>query len=329
MPSNHNPHFQCRVDETPANRRLDTFLAKKFNHPRNQIIHQIKQGLITVDGRPVKPAHKVSTGEMITGLLPAEQALTIPAPETGPLDILFVDDHLIVLSKPAGMVVHPAPGHYRGTLVNALLDRFPEIQSVGDGSRPGIVHRLDRDTSGVLVVGRTDADHEKLTAMFAERQVEKQYLAIVYGKPASSTGTIHHPIGRHPVHRKKMSVSGLNPRPAESHWQLLRSFSDAALLRVKIKTGRTHQIRVHCAAVGLPVVGDPIYRARWTARPVHFQNRKMFDRLQTVSRQMLHAWKLRFSHPATGQPLRFIAPPPADFKSLRRDLRRLDLHSRA
>jgi 23S rRNA pseudouridine1911/1915/1917 synthase len=237
--------------------------------------------------------------------------------------VLHEDQHLIIINKPPGLVVHPAPGHFTGTLVNGLLSRYPEIRFIGDESRPGIVHRLDRDTSGALVVARSDESYWKLTAMFAARKIAKQYLAIIYGSPEKEQGSIRLPIGRHVSNRKKMSInSNGRSRQAETDWRVLKRFDDATLLEITIKTGRTHQIRVHCAASGFPVAGDGTYSARWTRQPARFKNETVFNLLTQAPRQMLHAWKLEFTHPDTGVKVRFTAPLATDMKQLLRNLNR-------
>lgn len=329
MPPSKKHDFLITTDHHHDNLRLDSFLAEALSLSRNNISGLIKQGFITVNGRPGKPALKLKPGQIIAGRIPPKEDLSCPSPEYQFLDILFEDDHLIVINKPAPMVVHPAPGHTGGTLVNALLNYYPEIKTVGEPDRPGLVHRLDRDTTGVLVAARSAIAYKTLSAMFAERKIKKQYLTVTYGKPAQSRGTIELPLGRHPVHRKKMSVAGINKRTAESSWRILKDFTDAGLLEVGISTGRTHQIRVHCAAAGFPVVGDMVYGARWTTRPSHFHNRDMFQRLRAVSRQMLHAWKLSLDHPVTNQSMKFIAPLPSDMKILLRELGRLIPKERA
>ncbi len=316
--------FIITADNDQAGTRLDILISEEFGCSRNRAASLIKQGIITVNQHPAKPARKISAGDLITGALPPEPDMPLPAPEAIPLDIIFEDAALIVINKPAGLVVHPAPGHIGGTLVNALLQYAPHIKNIGDKSRPGIVHRLDQNTSGALVAAKTKVAHQKLSALFAEKQVDKRYLAITYGTCKKNSGTITTPIGRHPVHRKKMAVNGSNPRKAETRWKVLKTFSDAALVRADIKTGRTHQIRVHCADAGHPVVGDPVYAGRWTTRPAHFSNKEMYQRLQKAPRQMLHAWKLGFAHPESGEPVRFIAPPPADIKELLKDLIRME-----
>jgi 23S rRNA pseudouridine1911/1915/1917 synthase len=301
--------------------RLDQFVSEERACSRSLAATLIKEGVIRINGQTAKAAHKIKAGELISGHIPDESPRRLD-PEPIPLDILHEDHHLIIINKPPGLVVHPAPGHATDTLVNGLLFLYPEIRSVGDETRPGIVHRLDRDTSGALIVARSPEAYAKLTAMFAARQIVKQYLAIIYGTPENGTGSIRLPIGRHVSDRKKMSVHSGKSRQAETDWRVRKKFGDATLLEVTIKTGRTHQIRVHCAASGTPVVGDKTYNARWTRQPVHFKNRAVYDLLAQAPRQMLHAWKLDFTHPDTGERTRFTAPLATDMRQLLRDVNR-------
>jgi 23S rRNA pseudouridine1911/1915/1917 synthase len=215
-----------------------------------------------------------------------------------PLEILFEDDFLAVLNKPAGMVVHPGPGHERGTLVSGLLYHFAGLSQIGGATRPGIVHRLDKETSGCLVVAKTDAAHRLLGAQFATREVTKLYLALVSGSPPLRSGVVNAPIARHPVHRKKMAVCAVGRgREAVTEYRVLESAKGMSLIECRPRTGRTHQIRVHLKHLGCPVLGDPLYGRRGS-----------------FSRHMLHAWKLEFLHPFTGHRLDFEAAPPPEFR---------------
>jgi len=232
-----------------------------------------------------------------------------PEPEDIPLDVVFEDAHLLVLNKPAGLVVHPGAGAPRGTLVNALLRHVSDLSGVGGVMRPGIVHRLDRGTSGLLVVAKDDRTHRALSRQFAGREVEKEYLALVLGVPAAKTGTVATPIGRDPVHRRKMSVRAPRGREARSDYRLAEAFDGASLLRVRIHTGRTHQIRVHLASIGHPVAGDATYGGTRTPSSRRAAAR---DALRGLTRPALHAARLAFVHPATGERLAFEAPLPAD-----------------
>ncbi len=321
MPPNNTDDFVLTAEPHHAGIRLDQFISDGKSCSRNLAAVLVKKGVIRVNGRLVKPSLKIKAGDTVSGCIPTESP-RVPEPEAMPLVVLYSDQHLVVINKPPGMVVHPAPGHDHGTVVNALLYHYPEIRAVGENDRPGIVHRLDRDTSGALVAARSSEAFNKLSAMFASREISKRYLTLIYGTPKEDNGTIRLPIGRHRAHRKKMSINSEKSRPAETRWRVLKSFGDASLLDVTIKTGRTHQIRVHCAAAKTPVVGDDTYGSRWTRKPVHFQDKTIFRLLNKAPRQMLHAWKLGFIHPVTGKMIRVTAPMAADMKALLRDIKK-------
>jgi 23S rRNA pseudouridine1911/1915/1917 synthase len=303
--------------------RLDTLVAGQWDCSRHSAALLIKNGTILVDGRPQKPSYKVGVNQSITGRIPSQKPEK-PGPEPAPIPILFEDAFLLVVNKPPGLVVHPAPGHEGGTLVNRLLHHFPAIGAAGDPDRPGIVHRLDKNTSGVMVVAKTAATHQVLSDMFKSRQVRKTYLALVYGQMKSTGGVVTLPIGRHTLERKKMSVSSPQARPAETRWKVRKAFVDASLLELEIHTGRTHQIWVHCTALQRPVVGDPTYQCKWTRKRQHFSSRASFELLNAAGRQMLHAWRLEFDHPVTGAPMCFTAPLFEDIKEMLHLLRAID-----
>ncbi|MBI2345723.1 MAG: RluA family pseudouridine synthase [Deltaproteobacteria bacterium] len=294
--------------------RLDRFLANALpSVTRAQVQRWITDGCVR-RGEVVscKPAQAVRAGESIEVTPPLPRPIAL-LPEEIPLDILHEDSALIVVNKPAGMVVHPGAGRSSGTLVNALLAHCSDLTGVGDRLRPGIVHRLDKGTSGVMVVAKTHAAHAALIRQFEARTVEKVYLAIVLGRIAP-TGRMAAPIGRHPSDRKKMSVAARRGREALTTWQVRESFGqEAALLEVRLGTGRTHQVRVHLAAKGHPLVGDPTYGGTGGLRRLPAPWR---ERLATFSRPALHAWRLGFIHPATGAEQRFEAPLPDDMRSL-------------
>jgi 23S rRNA pseudouridine1911/1915/1917 synthase len=235
------------------------------------------------------------------------------------LSVLFEDADIIVLNKPPGLVVHPGAGHSHGTLVNALLHHCDDLKGIGGSLRPGIVHRLDKDTSGCLVVAKNDEAHTSLSEQFKGRKVEKGYLALVYGEMETLDGVIALPIGRHPTERKKMSAQSRYSRPAETRWVVRESFLGLCLLDIDLKTGRTHQIRVHLASVGHPVVGDQVYGG--TKRWKTIQTKGLRDRLKTIKRQMLHARKLTFCHPRNGRKMAFESPLPEDMALLLKALR--------
>jgi 23S rRNA pseudouridine1911/1915/1917 synthase len=268
-----------------------------------------------VDGVVRKPSYKVKPGDRITGRLPDPQPAVV-LPEAIPLDIVYDDDDLIVLNKPAGLVVHPAAGHPGGTLVNALLYRYPNLEGIGGEKRPGIVHRLDKDTSGIMVVTKSARAHLHLSEQFKQRHIRKTYLALVLGSPDRQDGVIDQPIGRHPTDRKRMSTVSRHTRKALTLWRVRERFEVCTLLEVDLKTGRTHQIRVHCKAMGHTIVGDPVYGGRSQRRVYNRGNQAAYQILTTAERQMLHAWRLEFDHPVSGHPLRFTAPVPNDMSTL-------------
>lgn len=323
MPPNNSDTgpFTLIADTGHIDIRLDQFLSENKICSRSLAASLIKRGTILVNGRITKPAHRLKPGDIISGKIPDDSGRRV-LPEGIPLNILFEDSHLVIINKPSGLVVHPAPGHDSGTLVNALLARYPDILNTGvDKDRPGIVHRLDKDTSGAIIIARTQTAFDQLTKMFASREISKIYLALVFGAPEGENGSIHLPIGRHMADRKKMSTRSAKTRQAETHWRLLRRLEGASLLAVSIKTGRTHQIRVHCAESGTPVVGDRIYNnAGWTKQPARFANKAIFNLLKKAPRQMLHAWRLEFIHPVTSRPIKCRAPLPPDMRQLLHDI---------
>ncbi|MBF0112378.1 MAG: RluA family pseudouridine synthase [Desulfamplus sp.] len=278
-------------------------------YSRSLIAQLIKNGDILVSGRVKKPSSKVYSGEVIYGCLPdikdGESADPV-AEQNGkpPFDILHEDSHIMVINKYHGIVVHPAAGNLSGTVVNALISYYPQIQSVGeDRLRPGIVHRLDRDTSGVMVVAKERDAFSFLKKEFMQRRVQKSYIALVSGSLKEDSGEIVLPIGRHPVKRKMMSTVAQNGRYAETIWRVLKRYNSATLVEAELKTGRTHQVRVHFKAIGHPLVGDSVYG---------FKKRGGDSMFSKISRQMLHAWKLSFRHPWSGRRVEFVAPLPED-----------------
>ena len=281
--------------------RLDQVLLGFFpDQSRSRLQQWIQRGQVSIDGRPAtKPGVRLRGGESITVRIPPP-APSGNLPEAIPLDIVFENDDLLVVNKPAGMVVHPSAGHGTGTLVNAVLAHAPDMAGVGGEIRPGIVHRLDRDTSGLVVVAKNEESLKALQAQFHDREVEKVYLALVDGHPPDRRGRIEAPIGRDPRHRQRMGiVPAAKGRPATTDYHLRQDYPQHALLEVMPRTGRTHQIRVHLAFLGCPVAGDRVYGFR---RPS-----------LGLARHMLHAWRLRFRLPGqTGSERTFEAPPPGD-----------------
>ena len=297
-----------------AGLRLDRFLAQRLTDlSRSRIQVLLEAGLVTRDGLQITEASgRVKPGQLYLVRVPPP-APAVPLPETIPLDVLFEDEHLIVLVKPAGLVVHPAPGHSDGTLVNALLARCAgSLSGIGGVARPGIVHRLDRDVSGVMVAAKHDRAHIGLSAQFSVHSVERRYEAVVFGRPPAPRGVIEGPIGRHPRHRKRMAVVP-GGKPAQTRYRMLRAAgSGATWLELELATGRTHQIRVHLQTLGLGIVGDPIYRPR-RLPPMSGGLRSMVAGFQRIA---LHARVLSFDHPISLERLRFECPPPLLFHQL-------------
>jgi 23S rRNA pseudouridine1911/1915/1917 synthase len=303
-------HREWVVEEENNGQRVDFFLSLKCDgYSRVFLRSVLQQGHVLVDGRSIKPAFKVQVGQVVQAELPPPPS-DGPIPENIPLDVIFEDEHLVVINKAAGMVVHPAKGHWSGTLTAALAHHFQTLSDMGGPTRPGIVHRLDRETSGVIAIAKTNEVHYKLAAQFEAREVHKEYHAIVVGNLDRDRDWIRQPIGNHPYQRDKMTIRAghESSRDAETFFE------------VKPKTGRTHQIRVHLAHIGVPVLCDRLYAGhsratqgqllRCLARGVQLQP----DDLETVmERQALHAYQLEFTHPVTEQPMKFNAPLPDDF----------------
>ncbi len=320
-----NGAFRVRVTQSDQGKRLDVVVAAHLPAcSRSLATSLIAEDKIRVDGQNKKPGYRVRIGEHIEGSIPEPEPIAFQ-PEPIELDRLFEDRHLIVVNKPPGLVVHPAPGHYSGTLVNALLYHCKDLEGIGAKLRPGIVHRLDKDTSGALVVAKTSAAHEHLSQQFKAREVNKAYLALVFGEPKSDKGVVKLPIGRHPVDRKRMSTQSTKQREAETLWKVSERFNGFTLLLLHLHTGRTHQIRVHCAAIHHPVVGDPVYGPRNLLKNLRKGKsgipESVITGLKAIQRQMLHAVRLGFIHPATGEKMEFEAPMPADMAQLLDKLR--------
>lgn len=294
------------IDETAAGQRVDKFLATQIaDRSRSQIQDLIDEGLVTVLGTTVKPSYRLSAGDIVVARVPPEEEPELVA-EPIPLDIVYEDGDLAVVNKPAGMVVHPAPGHETGTLVNALLAHIPKIAELaasgkGPARRPGIVHRLDKGTSGLILVAKHEEARRFLQRQFKRREVEKTYVALLEGQLHPPQGVIDAPVGRDPRHRQRMAVLSRGGRAAQTVYYLIEYLGDYSLVSVQPITGRTHQIRVHFAAIEYPVVGDRVYGYR----------RQRLD----VDRQFLHAWKLALTLPS-GPEREFAAPLPADLRQI-------------
>lgn len=282
------------IEVTENEKRIDSYLAEELDLSRSKVQKLVKQGLVTVNGRVVANNYNVKLGDIILVDDDLNYDITIEA-EDIPIDIVYEDGDLLVINKPSGMVVHPAPGHYTGTLVNALLYKFQ--LSSGEKGRPGIVHRLDKDTSGLMLVAKNDQTHEALSKMIANKEVERHYLAIVDGVIKHDTGTIDAPIGRDPNNRQKMAVTDIHGKEAITHFRVIETYSNHTLVECILETGRTHQIRVHMAYIGYPVSNDPMYgRGK-----------------STGFGQMLHSKSIKFKHPTTGEELFFEVNPPQEF----------------
>jgi 23S rRNA pseudouridine1911/1915/1917 synthase len=310
--------FEVTAGPESAGERADRFLAAAIGSvSRSRVKALIAGGHARRDGAPLSdPAEAVRAGSRYALSIPPA-APAAPRPQAMPLSILHEDAELIVLDKPAGLVVHPAPGNQEGTLVNALLAHAgEELPGIGGERRPGIVHRLDKDTSGLMVVAKTERAHHALSASFAARDLEREYLALVWGLPEPPAGEIEGAIGRHPVDRKRMAVVARGGKPALTRYATQRAWGTAcALLRCRLLTGRTHQIRVHLAHRGHPLVGDPVYLRR-TPAAARLLPEPARRALLAFPRQALHAATLGFRHPVSGERLRFSAPLPADLAAL-------------
>lgn len=298
---------RLRVPAEAAGARLDRYLADASGLTRARVQALIAAGHVRVGGTLRKASALLRGAEEITLTLPPPAPSALQ-PEPIPLEILYEDRDLLVLNKPAGLVVHPAAGHRSGTLVNALLHRYPRLQGIGGVGRPGLVHRLDRDTSGCLVVAKTAAAHEALSRQFKARQITKTYLAVVRGRVRQRGGRITAPIGRDLRDRKKMGIRTARGREAVTAFRVVRESPGATLLEVSPETGRTHQIRVHLASLGHPVVGDALYGGR------RERGGRAAGAGPAAARQLLHAWRLAFAHPRTGEAVVVEAPPPADLR---------------
>lgn len=302
--------------------RLDRFLQQSGRFAsRHQLQKLIAEGLAKVEGRTVKPSYRLrATDRLVAVEIPPAVPCTC-SPEKLPLDVLYHDDDLVVVNKPAGMVVHPAPGHPCRTLVNALLERFGDLSVVGGVQRPGIVHRLDKDTSGVLVAAKRDDVHIRLSKQFQAHQILRQYVGLVHGDMPCRAGTIDAPVGRHPADRKKMSTRSAHGRKAVTHWRVLERFHGFSLVRFRLETGRTHQIRVHLSEAGHPIFGDPLYGGRFLRRSAPGLSAESAHLIQGVGRLFLHAQILGFQHPSTNRPMVFCSPLPQELSDFLARLR--------
>ena len=287
--------MNIKVEE--EQKRIDTYLASKTDFSRSKIQKLIKNKHITLNGQEISSNTSVHEGDVIQ-INDVKEEQTIKGEDID-LDIIYEDDYLLIINKPSGMVVHPAPGHHSSTLVNALVGRFS--LSNKDELRPGIVHRIDKDTSGLLIIAKTDEAHEKLSEMIKNKEVERKYIALVNGVIKHETGTIDAPIGRDISSRQKMAVTDINSKDAITHFKVLKRFKNHTLIECKLDTGRTHQIRVHMAYIGYPIVNDPLYGK---------------SKKTTSFGQMLHSYSIKFIHPMTNKLISFDIPLPKEFDEL-------------
>lgn len=304
---------QLAVEAEHDGSRLDNFLTALLpDQSRSHVQRLIKDGHVTGPAASLRPSTAVRAGQVYAVDVPAPTAAS-PEPEALPLRIIYEDEHLVVLDKPAGMVVHPAAGHSSGTLVNALLHHVKDLSGIGGELRPGIVHRLDRGTSGVMVVAKNDHAHQELSRQFGDREVDKEYIALVWGLVQAGR-RIDAAIGRDPAHRQKMSTRARRARHAVTRVTMARHFKGVSLLKVAIATGRTHQIRVHLSAIGHPIVGDSAYGGLHRRTPANLRA------VQRLERPFLHATRLAFTHPADGRRVEFDSPLPLDLQSVIEDI---------
>ena len=308
MKDNRMQNKVIELTSEASDKRIDAWLSGKVSdYSRTYIQKLVEDGSVTVNGGTVRTNYKLKEGDLVRIVIPAPEKLDVCA-EDIKLDILYEDNDIVVVNKPRGMVVHPASGNYTGTLVNALMEHCKgSLSDINGVIRPGIVHRIDKDTSGVLVVAKNNSAHEKLSAKLKDHDIERIYLAVAEGIIREDSGKIDAPVGRHKVDRKKMSVNTKNGRRAVTHFKVLERFADATLVECKLETGRTHQIRVHMSFIGHPLIGDTVYGRKKQAHG--------------IEGQALHARLLGFVHPSTGEFMEFTAEPPEDFRLLVERLR--------
>ena len=294
---------RIQITDEESGERIDALLSRKFPALSRSLIQKcMEAGTVTVNGKPVKKNARANAGDEIVFAFPETESLPVE-PQDIPLDIVYEDEDIIIVNKARGMVVHPAPGHPDGTLVNALLYRCGDsLSGIGGVQRPGIVHRIDKDTSGLIAVAKNDFAHQGLSAQLSDHSLCREYVAVVNGNFREESGTVDKPIGRHPVDRKRMAVTEKNSKRAVTHWEVLENYRGYSLVRCRLETGRTHQIRVHMASIGHPLLGDGLYGAKCPDKG--------------LEGQCLHARRLRLIHPRTGEKLQFEASPPDYFHEI-------------
>lgn len=310
------------VEPAEEGHRLDQLLAGRLDFSRARLQRWLRSGLVLVNGQARPPSYKVRAGDNLKVAVPPPAPSPL-LPESLPLQIVYEDRDLLVIDKPPGLVTHPGAGHQTGTLLNALLHHCPELTEIGDVSRPGLVHRLDKDTSGLLVVAKTEVAHHSLVSQFQKHEVKKTYLALVWGRLPTPTGRIAHDIGRHPQERHKMSVHARRGKEAVTLWRVLQEFpGPLTLVELSPQTGRTHQLRVHLTAEGHPILGDTVYGGG--ASRLKNASPALAGLKALVPRQLLHAWRLRCRHPRSAAKVGWEAPLPGDFQAVVDKLASLD-----
>ena len=294
---------RIQITDEESGERIDALLSRKFPALSRSLIQKcMEAGTVTVNGKPVKKNARANTGDEIVFAFPETEALPVE-PQDIPLDVVYEDEDIIIVNKTRGMVVHPAPGHPDGTLVNALLYRCGDsLSGIGGVQRPGIVHRIDKDTSGLLAVAKNDFAHQGLSAQLSDHSLCREYVAVVNGNFREESGMVDRPIGRHPVDRKRMAVTEKNSKRAVTHWEVLENYRGYSMVLCRLETGRTHQIRVHMASIGHPLLGDGLYGAKCPDKG--------------LEGQCLHARRLCLIHPRTGEALQFEAPLPDYFNEI-------------